>query len=92
MLLLMLLLMAYYPFRRAPGQVGALLMVGYGLHRYLNEILRDDPRPEGLERYGSVFLVAAGVLMWIVLWRLSCSATAPATTRPATPEPVPPPA
>jgi phosphatidylglycerol:prolipoprotein diacylglycerol transferase len=90
MILLMMLLLAYYPFRRVPGQVGALLMLGYGVHRYLNEILRDDPRPEGLESYGSVFLVAAGVLMWIVLWRIGT--TPPTTTRPATPEPAPRPA
>ena len=88
MILLMMLLLAYYPFRRAPGQVGALLMIGYGVHRYLNEILRDDPRPEGLESYGSVFLVAAGVLMWVCLWRIA--ATPPTTMRPAMPEPVPP--
>ena len=90
MILLMMLLLAYYPFRRVPGQVGAMLMLGYGVHRYLNEILRDDPRPEGLESYGSVFLVAAGVLMWIVLWRIGT--TPPTTMRPATPEPVPRPA
>ena len=87
MFLLMLLLMAYYPFRHNPGQVGAVLMVGYGVHRYLNEILRGDPRPEGLENYGSMFLVAAGVLMWLWLWRQKADAPT-ATTRPASPVPV----
>ena len=67
MTLLILLLLAYYPFRTYPGQVCAVLMVAYGLHRFLNEILRDDPRPHGLESYGSVFLVIAGVVMWLVL-------------------------
>ena len=91
MVLLMLLLMAYYPFRHNPGQVCAVLMVGYGVHRYLNEILRDDPRPEGLESYGSMFLVVAGFSMWTWLWRKP--ADAPIAMRPlATPEPVPPPA
>ena len=52
-------------------------MIGYGIHRSLNEILRDDPRPEGLESYGSVFLVAAGVLMWVWLWRTSPAAPPP---------------
>src|SRR5205823_478826 len=42
--LMMLLLFAYEPFRRNPGQVAAVLMVGYGVHRFLNELLRDDPR------------------------------------------------
>lgn len=69
MLLLMLVLLAYYPLRHNPGQICAVLMVGYGIHRYLNEILRDDPRPVGLESYGSVFLVVAGVLLWVWLWR-----------------------
>lgn len=69
MLLLLLVLLAYDPLRTNPGQVCAVLMVGYGLHRYLNEILRYDPRPEGLESYGSVFLVIAGVLMWLYLWK-----------------------
>src|SRR5262245_18933054 len=65
--LLLLVLLAYYPFRRYPGQVCAVLMAAYGMHRALNEILRDDPRPEGVEKYVSVFLVIAGVLMLLVL-------------------------
>jgi hypothetical protein len=64
MFLLMLVLMAYYPLRNNPGQVMALLMVGYGLHRFLNELLRDDPRPKGIESYGSVILIAGGILLW----------------------------
>ncbi|MFO0879594.1 MAG: prolipoprotein diacylglyceryl transferase family protein [Gemmataceae bacterium] len=65
MTLLLLVLLAYAPFRFAPGQVCAVLMVGYGIHRYLNEILRDDPRPKGLESYGSLFLIVIGVLLWL---------------------------
>jgi phosphatidylglycerol:prolipoprotein diacylglycerol transferase len=67
MVLVGLLLLAYEPFRRNPGQVAAVLMVCYGVHRWLNEILRDDPRPEGLERYGSVILIASGVALWALL-------------------------
>jgi prolipoprotein diacylglyceryltransferase len=62
--LLMLVLLAYDPFRRRAGQVAAVLLVGYGLHRFLNEILRDDSRPEGIERYGSVVCILAGVVLW----------------------------
>jgi phosphatidylglycerol:prolipoprotein diacylglycerol transferase len=65
MFLLFLVLTAYYPLRRQPGQVAALLMIGYGLHRYLNEILRIDARPEGLEKYVSVALIALGVVLWL---------------------------
>ena len=50
MVLLFLVLTAYYPLRRRPGQVMAVLMVGYGIHRSLNELLRDDPRPQGFEQ------------------------------------------
>ena len=69
MVLLFLVLLAYEPFRRNPGQVMAVLMMGYGIHRYLNEILRDDPRPEGFETYGSFICVAVGVALWTWLWR-----------------------
>ncbi len=67
MFLLLLLLLAYEPFRRRDGQIMALLMVGYGIHRFLNEMLRDDPRPEGFESYTSVVLVAAGLALWLWL-------------------------
>ncbi len=67
MVLLLLLLLAYEPFRRRDGQVMALLMMGYAVHRYLNELLRDDPRPVGPERYTSVFLFAAGLALWLWL-------------------------
>jgi phosphatidylglycerol:prolipoprotein diacylglycerol transferase len=66
-ILLFLLLTAYYPLRRRPGQVLAVLMVGYGIHRYLNELLRDDPRPQGFESYTSIILVVAGIGWWLYL-------------------------
>ncbi len=40
MFLLLLVLLAYYPLRHNPGQVVAVLMACYGVHRYLNELLR----------------------------------------------------
>jgi phosphatidylglycerol:prolipoprotein diacylglycerol transferase len=67
MSLLMLVLLAYEPFRRRPGQVMAVLMIGYAIHRSLNELLRDDPRPVGFERYVSVVLFAAGLGLWLYL-------------------------
>jgi prolipoprotein diacylglyceryltransferase len=67
MILMFLVLTAYYPLRHRPGQVMAVLMVGYSVHRYLNELLRDDPRPEGFERYASVFLFVAGIILWVYL-------------------------
>jgi prolipoprotein diacylglyceryltransferase len=67
MSLMFLVLTAYYPLRRREGQVIAVMMAGYGVHRYLNELLRDDPRPKGFESYTSVFLVVAGILLWAYL-------------------------
>src|SRR5206468_10375239 len=40
MALLFALLMAYYPFRRHDGEVMVLFMIGYAVHRFLDEILR----------------------------------------------------
>jgi prolipoprotein diacylglyceryltransferase len=67
MVLLFLLLTAYYPFRRHYGEVVALLMVCYAAHRYLNELLRNDVRPEGFEKYASILLFGAGIAIFIWL-------------------------
>jgi prolipoprotein diacylglyceryltransferase len=67
MVLLLFVLLAYEPFKRGDGELIAIVMVGYGLHRLLNESLRSDPRPEGLENYVSMLLIAAGLLLWV--WR-----------------------
>lgn len=45
MVLLTLLLLAYFPFRRHDGQVFVLFVLCYAVHRFLNEILRDDTTP-----------------------------------------------
>jgi phosphatidylglycerol:prolipoprotein diacylglycerol transferase len=75
MVLLFLLLSAFYPFRRHPGQVMVLFLIGYSLHRFLNEILRNDTDPLGdgltLSQNGSIILVVAAVLLELWLWRTS---------------------
>jgi prolipoprotein diacylglyceryltransferase len=63
MVLLFLLLLAFQPFRTRDGQLMGILMIGYGIHRFLNELLRSDPRPIGFERYGSLLLVAGGLVL-----------------------------
>ena len=68
MLLLLLLLLAYEPFKTRDGQVMVLLMLAYAVHRYLNELLRNDPRPVGFERYASVVLFAAGLILLLGLY------------------------
>jgi len=69
MVLLLLLLLAYSPFKTRDGQVMAVLLVCYAVHRYLNELLRSDDRPTGFESYGSLLLLAAGLGFMIWLWR-----------------------
>ena len=69
MFLLFWVLMFYYPFRRHDGQVMAVLMIGYAAHRYVNELLRADERPEGFESWTSVVLFVAGITLWLWLAR-----------------------
>ena len=71
MLLVFLLLTASFAFRRRPGEIMALFMFCYGLQRYLVEMLRDDPRPVGLEKYTSLFLMVAGPVLFVALRWLS---------------------
>lgn len=71
-----LLLTAFYPFHRRDGQVVALLMLCYGLHRFLNEQLRNDPRPESFESYISIGLIAASIALIFWLWRQPAAGTA----------------
>ncbi|VTR91788.1 prolipoprotein diacylglyceryl transferase : Prolipoprotein diacylglyceryl transferase OS=Pirellula staleyi (strain ATCC 27377 / DSM 6068 / ICPB 4128) GN=Psta_2025 PE=4 SV=1: LGT: PDZ [Gemmata massiliana] len=71
MVLLILLLVAYYPYRRHDGQVMVLLMVGYAIHRFINESLRIEPTIGGgltLSQWGSVVIFAAAVGIEAYLW------------------------
>ncbi|MCC6417724.1 MAG: prolipoprotein diacylglyceryl transferase [Gemmataceae bacterium] len=71
--LLFVLLMAYYPFRRRAGEVMLLFMVGYAVHRFVNEILRVDTDPVAfgmtLSQNISVVVLGAAFLLALVLWR-----------------------
>ncbi len=69
MFLLFWVLTFYYPFRRHDGEIMALLMIGYSVHRYVNELLRADERPVGFESWTSVILFVAGVALWVWLAR-----------------------
>jgi prolipoprotein diacylglyceryltransferase len=64
MALLLLVLLAYYPFRRHPGELMALWMLGYGVERFFNERLRSDPRPITFERDISLLFIAVGFVLW----------------------------
>jgi membrane-associated protease RseP (regulator of RpoE activity) len=70
MVLLILLLLAYYPYRRHDGQLMVLLMIGYALHRFINESLRIEPSYTlglTLSQWGSVivFLAAIGIELYL---------------------------
>jgi prolipoprotein diacylglyceryltransferase len=71
MFLLFLVLTAYYPLRRYDGEVMALFLVCYPIHRFLNELLRNDTPPVKfgmtLSQNGSILILLAGVGLWIYL-------------------------
>jgi phosphatidylglycerol---prolipoprotein diacylglyceryl transferase len=67
MLLVLVLLLAFDSVKRRDGQVMALMMICYALHRYVNEILRIDQRPVGFESYFSILLGVGGIGMMIWL-------------------------
>jgi prolipoprotein diacylglyceryltransferase len=67
MFLLVLVLLAFEPLKTHDGQVMAVFMVCYGIHRWLNELLRNDPRPIGFEAYGSLMILTAGVVFFLFL-------------------------
>jgi phosphatidylglycerol---prolipoprotein diacylglyceryl transferase len=79
--LCLFLLLAYYPFRRHDGEVMVLFMLCYGLHRFVNEILRNDTGKVAfdltLSQNGSVIVLAAGLLLALYLWRKPVQYPAP---------------
>lgn len=79
MTLLFLLLTAFYPLRRHPGEVMILFMLCYSVHRFLNEMLRNDTDPPlrpfsflpeliremTLSQLGSILVLVTALLLWI---------------------------
>ncbi len=90
MLLLFFLLLAYYPFRRHDGQLMVLLMIGYALHRFVNEQLRTDTDPVAfgltLSQNGSIVVLLGAIILELVLRRYS-----PRRTKGSDPSTIPPP-
>jgi prolipoprotein diacylglyceryltransferase len=72
MLLLLGVLLAYWPFRRREGELLVLVMLGYGVHRFVNELLRDDTPARWfgvtLEQTYSVALIVGGLALAVWLW------------------------
>jgi phosphatidylglycerol:prolipoprotein diacylglycerol transferase len=74
MLLLLAVMLAYRPFRRRDGELLVLFMFAYAVHRFLDEMLRDDTAPVfgtglTLSENGSVLLLVAGVVVLLFLLR-----------------------
>jgi prolipoprotein diacylglyceryltransferase len=73
MVLLIFLLLAYYPFRRHDGQLFILCMLGYAVHRFINESIRIEPSYAlglTLSQWGSVVIVAVALGLEAYLWRV----------------------
>ena len=73
MVLLMFFLVSYYPFKRHDGSVMVFFMIGYGIHRFLNEMLRTDTDPVAfnmtLSQNLSIIVLAAAVILALAVWR-----------------------
>jgi prolipoprotein diacylglyceryltransferase len=96
MVLLILLLLAYYPFRRHDGQLLILCMLGYAIHRFINESIRIEPSYAlglTLSQWGSVVIAAVALGLEVYLWRVMPSRWAGGgmIPPPAPPPPVSPP-
>jgi prolipoprotein diacylglyceryltransferase len=88
MVLLIFVLVAYYPFRRHDGQLMVLCMIGYAIHRFINESLRIEPAVGlglTLSQWGSVVILTAAVGIELYLRRVMPSrwAAAPPSPPPA---------
>jgi phosphatidylglycerol:prolipoprotein diacylglycerol transferase len=70
--ILAMLLLAFFPYRRRTGEVMVLFMLCYAVHRFLNEMLRNDTQPVALDmtlsQNVSIIVFVAGVALWIALW------------------------
>jgi prolipoprotein diacylglyceryltransferase len=90
MLLLIALLLAYYPFRRHDGQLLTLCMMGYAVHRFINESIRIEPTVGmglTLSQWGSVVIFGMAIGIEAYLWRVMPSRRAGPPTPAATPQP-----
>ena len=73
MVLLLFVLLAFEPFRRHDGELMALLMILYPIHRFLDEMLRNDTDPVAfhmtLSQNISILVIVAGIAWFCWLRR-----------------------
>ena len=89
MLLLLFFLVSYYPLKRYDGSVMVFFMIGYAVHRFLNEMLRNDTDPVAfnmtLSQNISILVLMAAVILGIVVWRRGPQLPPPDQPPPAEP-------
>jgi phosphatidylglycerol:prolipoprotein diacylglycerol transferase len=71
--LLLFLLLAYFPFRRHDGEVFVLLMLGYSIHRFLDEAIRIDTDRYWLNltlsQHLSILVFIAAIVLAVKIWQ-----------------------
>jgi len=79
MLLFTVFLISFHPFRRYDGQVFTLFIVGYAIHRFLNETLRNDTEIVGIPALNMTLSQNISILM--LLFALGLEVARRAATR-----------
>lgn len=73
MSLLLFFLLSYFPYKRRDGELMVLLMFGYGVHRFLSEMLRTDTAPVAfgltLSQNVSIAVLVGSVVLGVLVWR-----------------------
>jgi hypothetical protein len=73
MCLLLFFLLSYYPYKRHDGELFVLFLIGYGMHRFLNEMLRTDTTPVAfgmtLSQNVSLLVLAFAAVLGTIVWR-----------------------
>jgi hypothetical protein len=82
MCLLLFFMLSYYPYKRHDGELLVILMFVYGVHRYLNEMLRTDTDPVAFDLTYSqvvsiVILTMGAVLAYFVFRRPTIASRTP---------------
>jgi phosphatidylglycerol---prolipoprotein diacylglyceryl transferase len=70
---LLFFLLSYYPYKTRDGALLVLFMLGYGVHRFLNEMLRTDNKITvtglTLSQNISIAVLAGAVVLAFFVWR-----------------------
>jgi prolipoprotein diacylglyceryltransferase len=73
MALLLFCLLSYSPYKSRDGLLMVLFMFGYGVHRFLNEMLRTDTEIVAfgltLSQNISVVVLIAATILGFIVWR-----------------------